>query len=171
MFYFGETGGKQKGEDDLDDVGQNKWHDADKERVDEGAAHHIDEPSAASEIDQRKGDRRKRIMHPTRDCEEAQNKVKERDRRKRHDEAPRRGQKHREAAAESRKDRQSDRTEQEVQPHRDRPTLAAEVLERKEDAEDLQRERNGRRDRDKRANRIQRNRESDVCDVSRLQFA
>ena len=65
---------------------------------------------------------------------------------------------------------ESDRAHCEAKPNRDRPVFATQIFERIKDAEDLQGERHGRRDRNESADRIDRDCKSDVGDVARFQF-
>ena len=170
MLNFVESHGEQEGKDDLDEVGQDEGHDADHQRVDESASHHIDEPSASAEIDKSEGEPRDEIMRKARQPEEGKHEIQERHRRKRHDEAARRGEEHREAAAEPRENGKPDRPHQKIQPDRDRAALASQILEGEENAEYLQREGHGRRDRDEGADRVDRDRERDIRHIAGLQF-
>ena len=168
---LGKPRGEQESEDDLGDVGRDEGDHADQKRMDDGAAHHIDEPQAAAEINESERDRRHEVMRPMRELKERKDEIKERHSGERHDEAARRGEEDGEAAAKSREDGEPHRAAKEIKPYGDGATLPAEIFQDEEDAEDLERERHGRGDRDERTHREERNAEGDMRHVPRLQFS
>lgn len=170
IIYLLKPRGQEERKDDLDQVGEDKRHHADHQSVREGAAHHIDEPGAAAKVDQGKGKCRREVMRPMRQFEERQDEIEKRHRRECHNEAARRGEQHREAAAKSGEDGEPDGAHHEIQPDGDRATLAAQILKGKEDAENLERERHGRGDRDEGADRIDGHRKCDIRHIASIQL-
>ena len=136
----------------------------------ESAAHHIHEPSRPARVDDGEGEDGEEIMRPLRQIKEGEDEIEERHDGKRHNEAARRGEQHRKAPSEARKDREPHRSEEEVEPHGDRPPLAAEILQSEENAEDLQGERHRRGDGDKGADGVQCHRKRDMGDIAGVEL-
>ena len=109
-------------------------------------------------------------MAPTRHFEKANDKVKKRHRRKRHNEAARGGKKDGEPAAEARKNGEPHRAEKEVKPYGYGAALAAQEFQSEKHAEHLQRKRDRSRNGDESANGVERHREGDIGNIARVKL-
>ena len=139
--------------------------------MDDGAAHHIDEPQAAAEINESERDRRHEVMRPMRELKERKDEIKERHDGKSHDEAARRGEEDGEPSAETGEDGEPHRAAKQIKPYSDGALFPTEIFQNEKDAEDLQGERHRRGDRDEGANRDERHAEGNMRHIPRFQLS